>query len=211
MTSEPRASSEGFTLIEMLIALLIFAMISAAGVIMLRGTLNSQVASDRQLDGLQEVQRLRAILSQDVGQMAIRPWRDGSGAMQPAFSKNSTAGLIAFVRHGWSNPAGDARSSLQRVSYRIDSGNLVRVSTDHVDGNVQERISKLVANVQQVDVELRGRDGVWSSDWRGASPADLPRAVRLTLQRQGEPTIKMAFAVGVEAPLPKPRTGELPS
>ncbi len=202
-TRRPAPAAEtGFTLIEMMIALLIFAIISAAGVMLLRGTLDTQIRSDARLDGLQEMQRLRAVLSQDIGQMATRPWRDAQGTARPAFVEGGDAGIMTFVRHGWSNDAGDPRSSLQRVSYRIAGGRLERTASAYVDGAASGRVSRLASDIERVELRARGDDGSWSASWRGARPQDLPRAVELTLHRRNMAPLRMLFAVGVSAAPP---------
>ena len=110
----------GFTLIEMLIALLIFGMITAAGVTLLTLTVRTQETSERLLDALGALRRTGALLSADLAQAAPRLHRNRDGQPLAAFiGGNGEAGLVmGFVRRGWEDDSA-FRSSLQRVEYRL--------------------------------------------------------------------------------------------
>ena len=65
-------SEAGFTLVEMLISLVIFGMITAAGVTLLTLTVRTQETSDRLLDNLGTLRRTGALLNADLAQAAPR-------------------------------------------------------------------------------------------------------------------------------------------
>ena len=95
-------SSQGFTLVEMLIALAIFGMLTAAGVTLLTVTARTQETSDRLLAELGEVRRLGALLTADLAQAAPRVHRDRDGRPQRAFNGGTgeSETLMVFVRRG---------------------------------------------------------------------------------------------------------------
>ena len=80
-----RAAEAGFTLIEMLIALVIFGMITAAGVTLLTLTVRTQETADRLLETVGALRRTDALLTADLAQAAPRIHRDGDGRAVPAF------------------------------------------------------------------------------------------------------------------------------
>ena len=63
----------GFTLVEMLVALLIFAILAGAGVALLRASVDTQEVVNKALADLGTAARLRALLAADLGQAVVRP------------------------------------------------------------------------------------------------------------------------------------------
>lgn len=70
---------KGFTLIEMMVALLIFALITAAGVAVMNSTLTNQSAVRVRVERYAELQRMRAIVKADLSQAATRRTRGEDG------------------------------------------------------------------------------------------------------------------------------------
>src|SRR6218665_470153 len=107
----------------MLIALVIFGMITAAGVTLLTLTVRTQDAADRQLDSLSTIRRTGALLNADLAQAAPRIHRNADGQPVPAFTggNGGDALLIAFVRRGVEGES-RFRSSLQRGGCRLRGG-----------------------------------------------------------------------------------------
>src|SRR5262245_36605474 len=110
---------KGFTLVEMLVALFVFALLTAAGATVLRSTADSRETTHARTETLASFQRLRAILKSDLSQAAPRRTRDAAGkTIREAFSgANPGSGrpLLRFVRRGWENADFEPRASLQQV------------------------------------------------------------------------------------------------
>lgn len=114
----------GFTLLEMLIALGVFAVIGLMSSQILSGIVDlSDNVRDRS-DRLAELQRAMFIISRDVEQMTRRPVRDAFGDPTAAIVIGQP--LIEFTRRGWQNPLRSPRSELQRVAYIVVDDDLVR-------------------------------------------------------------------------------------
>lgn len=188
----------GFTLIEVLIALTIFAMISVAGVMLLRASVSTQAAVTQRLSEQGGINRLRAILSAELASAQPRPWRDDGGTQHPAFTGN--AGEIIFV-HAADAIAG--ASGLSRARYALTDGALVREAPGHVDGGANGNPAALVRDVTVMRWRFRALDGSWSEQWQEGESARLPRAVELTLERRGAAPLTLAFLVGPDG-LPPP-------
>lgn len=193
-----RPGTTGFTLVEMLIALVIFGIITAGGVALLSFSVRAEEMADRQLEALSAVRRSGALLTGDLAQAVRRSWRDNEGRPNAAFvgNRSNSQTLMVFVRAGWDNPDGLPRASLQRVEYRFQGNRLIRIGFAHVDGSGAAQVATLMEDVERVTVRYREARGTWREDWTPSNPTELPTAVEVTaiVPRFGE--VRQVFAVG---------------
>ena len=187
-------SRNGFTLVEMLVALAIFGLIAAAGVGLLSVSLSAQQAAETKLAQVAALRRASALLAADLSNATPRLRRDEAGTTRPAFETGADG--FDFVRRGWENPDGEPRASLQRVSYRLANGVLERRSSAHVDGAPAERGSALLRGVRRLSLRFRAADGHWRERWDPLSPQELPRALDLVIETERYGTVRQLFLVG---------------
>lgn len=187
----------GFTLVEMLIALAIFGMITAAGVALLSLTVRTQETSERLLDAVGAVRRTGALLNADLAQATPRLRRDGDGRPHPAFESGDgeESLLIALVRRGRDDDAA-AHGALQRVEYHLREGRLERWSYPAVDGAAEPVAMPLLDGVSRARLRYRDREGQWRARWDPTDPAELPRALELVTDSEGEGVLRQLFLVG---------------
>jgi general secretion pathway protein J len=148
-----RARSGGFTLLELLVAMFIAAIIFAMGYGTINQAVKNRTGLQEQQKKLLELQTAVRTMEQDFVQLVQRPIRDPvGGTYQPALVANgtSTTGsssssssgstlsssstlssngvqpLVALTRGGWTNPTGLQRPALQRVAYYFQDGTLRR-------------------------------------------------------------------------------------
>ena len=182
----------GFTLVEMLVALVIFALLAAAGVGLLRSSVNTQEAVGSKLADLAASERLRLLLASDLTQAVDRPSRDTSGAKRPAFV--GTAAELQFVRAGWTGQ--DGTPALQRVGWQVQGGALMRSASDVVDGGGAASPASLLKNVTRASFRFRALTGEWREGWSPApTEPPLPAAVELQVQRAGEAPLRIVLAL----------------
>ena len=202
----PHPSEAGFTLVELLVALAIFALISVAGVMLLRSGSDTQLAVKGRLEDLSRTNRLYNAMEGDLAQAIARPVRDQSGQPVPAFTENDAGtpgALFGFVRAGWSNFDEAPRAGLQRVAYVLEDGALKRLGWLMLDGAAPADAATLVENVSAAQLQYRDERGEWRSDWTATDANALPRAVELRLTLEGKPEQRMLFLVGPQT-RPKP-------
>ncbi|QLC23887.1 type II secretion system minor pseudopilin GspJ [Parasphingopyxis algicola] len=196
-----RVSEGGFTLVELMVALFIFGILSAAGVALLRFSVDSQTASSEALADMGAIRRLNAALTNDLGQIAPRPARDVAGQRQNAFYGGGGADgdlLISFVRRGWSNYNGEARSSLQKVDYRLVDGVLERRAYPYVDGADALSSARLVSGIESIALRYRS-EGEWRDRWDPTLATELPDAVELIVEIEGLGPLRQLFQTGATA------------
>lgn len=180
-----RRICSGFTLLEMLVAIAVFASLALMAQQVTNGVtrVNSAVAEHDQKLNL--MQQTMSFLTHDLTQMMPRPVRGDQGQREPALLVGngvlaSESEGIRFVRSGVVNPLMHLpRSNLLTVGYRIHDGYLERLSWPVVDaaGSVKPTKQKLIP---ADSLRLQFYDGTrWQKS--GASQQALPVAVRMTL------------------------------
>jgi general secretion pathway protein J len=126
---------DGFTLIEVLVSLFIFALLSAGTLSVMSQTIAAKTKLEATTDALADVVAMRAVLRSDMEAMVLRPMRDGLGGTLPYLvtmdDPTIEDDLLTFTRLGRANPTGAARGQAQRVRYRFTDGQLIRETMPH--------------------------------------------------------------------------------
>ncbi len=189
----------GFTLVEMLVSLSLFAAIAAMGVGLLRSSVDTQAAIQVRLQSMGGINRLRAIMANDLAQSAPRSTRGISGETVPAFM-GSTSGF-AFVHAGAASFDGAPHPRLQRVGYARVGDDWRRATQPMLDGKNLGDGDRLIDDVTGVAVRYRDARGQWQQSWTSDPGDTLPVAVEVQLTRRARPSLTMLF---LTAPTPQP-------
>jgi len=195
MIRQPRMHQHGFTLIEMMIAIAIFAVLSLGAYQVLQGVLRSDEISRERGDALKQLQRAMVIVERDFQQMNARNNRsDDELTAMPLqagkFMFDSDDDGIAFTRSGWRNPLSQLpRSSLQRVIYRVKDAHLERLSYVYLDPTTGEEPKRklILENVEAMTFEFY-HEKKWAETWSNKTALPDGVKVTLTLKRFGEIT-----------------------
>ncbi|MGI9273694.1 MAG: type II secretion system minor pseudopilin GspJ [Endozoicomonas sp.] len=186
----------GFTLLELMIAILLFAMISTAAYKLFDSVSRAQQVTDGIFDSLDEIQRTQVILEKDLLQVAPRPVRDELGDRRTALQAPGRDGhIIEFTRSGWRNPLGEIRSNLQRVAYDLEEGELVRYYWQMLDRAPDPVLirQKLLDNVQKVSMRFMDEKKRWLTSWppqaqgqdgKKSEQPVMPHAVEMVVQHR---------------------------
>lgn len=173
----------GFTLVEMLVAVAIFAVASALAFGGLDALVRARAQVDAAGDRLARLQFAVGLLERDLRSIADRPIRENQGGERPALDGQATSAEL--TRSGNANSLGLTRAELERVAYRLVDGTLQRrryAVLDRAPGT-QPDDTDLLADVDRFELRYRAADGRELRQWpppRGdAEP--LPRAVEIRI------------------------------
>lgn len=194
-----RSAEHGFTLIELLVALTIFAMLAGAGVLLLGNGVSAQAQVKARLDELASVQRTAGAIGADLMLAVPRISRTEAGTLAPAFwahDGGEELPRMQLVRDGWDNLADAPRPSLQKVEYWVRQGLLERRTYPQVDGAAGGDPATLLDRIDDVTLRFRDGRGEWRDEWTPTQPDLLPSAVEMVLTRTGEPAVTLRFLVG---------------
>ncbi|MFT5226119.1 MAG: general secretion pathway protein J [Polaribacter sp.] len=176
---------QGFTLIEMVIAVAIFAVmmvIAFPGLTHIAKVGDQVGQSNRRLS---ELQFALTYLNRDWMQVSSRKILDQYGDEKPHIVIENNG--ISFTHSGWSNLLQHKRSELQRVQYRVKANQLIRqywISLDQT--TAEEPISTvLIDNVESFAVYfIDGSEQTierWPLDEQDQQRAGKPIALRVEI------------------------------
>jgi general secretion pathway protein J len=159
---------QGFTLLEVLIASIIFAIMAVMAYGGLQNVIDNSQSSKQALNRLQQLQKCISVLNRDMLQIIPRPIRDEYGTTQPALSTSTNLDyIVEFTRSGRPNPTTAALSTLQRVAYQLEEDKLIRLQWPHLDRTqeVEPRKSILIDNVEDVTISFLDENNVPHTQW----------------------------------------------
>lgn len=137
MASHP-ANARGFTLVEMIVALALLALISVAGLAMVDSVLATRARTEKRLDRLADLQRAMQIMDADLTQLSPGPVTYGIGGFGFTRAVNSATGV-------------------EQVNYAFHDAMIERV----IDGRSQ----KLLGGVAGLRFAFYDPAGGWRPSW----------------------------------------------
>lgn len=187
--------SKGFTLLELLIAIAIFALLGLGTYRMLDSVLKTDQVTRAHEAQLRELVRAMAVFERDLLQVLPRPVRDPFGEARPAlFADGSDAAAIELTRAGWRNPLQQPRSTLQRVRWQRSGEQWQRQYWTVLDQaqDSQPQLQQALDGVISLQLRYLDDKGAWHDSWpvsqqgqdQEKSLIALPVAVELLLEHR---------------------------
>ena len=193
-----RSYERGFTLIEVLVAISIFAIISLASTQLLRSVITTQSIVNISNESINDVSRALNIISRDISQVVPRNIRDEYGDLSNALVIGSGEYILELSRTGWNNPALHTRSELQRVAYGLSDGVLYRyfwLVLDRAEDS-EPRLQKLLKGVESFSVRAITLEGESIDIWPISNPRQvLPVGLEITFIVEPLGEIRRTFAL----------------
>ena len=194
--------SSGFTLLELLVAMFIAAIVFAMGYGAINQAVKSRIELQEQQAKLLELQTAVRVIEQDLVQLAPRPIRQPVGSdYYPALmcntttststsSGNATQPVVALTRAGWTNPSGLQRPALQRVAYYFADSTLRREYWTVLDPTQTSQAVRrdILTHVKSVSLRFYSQGQTWGLQWPLSTRVDdyptRPVAVEVTLDTE---------------------------
>ena len=194
-----RSRGRGFTLVEVLLALAIFGVITALSY----RAIATLTAGEAQLSAAaQRGRTLDALFTRfeaDIRQAVPRASRTASGVEPPWLAltaDNAGNAALVFTRAG-SEFADEPGRAGQRIGYRL-RGRAVEIAYwPQLDNgaNVQPAVYTLIDGVAAFRIEYLNKAAQWRDRWPLQGEADLPRAVRVNLVLDSGEAIERWFVL----------------
>lgn len=177
------AQEAGFTLLEVVVAVALFAVVSTLAYGGLAAVLRSREQLSEASAELAQLQLAMQMFERDVRSAVLRPVRDGYGEVLPALMGDSDS--LELTRAGYSNGLQQARADLERVAWRRDKDGWQRGRwwvLDRAPSSPPE-VLDVLPGVSRMQLRYRSRDGREADHWPldGVDEA-LPQAVELRLE-----------------------------
>jgi general secretion pathway protein J len=190
-------------MIEFLVAVAIFAVLSALAYGALNQTLFASEMMRERMDRLKSLQRTMRVVGDDFLQLAPRPVRNELGeGFRPALSTDlQSIYALELTRGGWTNVLVLPRGTLQRVAYRLEEGEFIRYHWNVLDRTLanEPQSEVLLTDVDDFAFRFLLPSGDWIERWpppgTDGSLRQRPRAVQFVLDSATEGELSRIFEV----------------
>jgi general secretion pathway protein J len=192
----------GFTLLELMIAITIFAIIASFAYSGLNMVLNSKQHTELYLNRLAKMQLGLHLMQQDIEQAVDRPIRNEYGDTDPALRSGGLSEfLLELTKGGYANPMNLPRSQLQRVGYLLEEKTLYRITWPVLDRaqNTQSRRQKLFDGVEALNFNFFDQAMKRHTSWPPTQSSEnqtstaLPKGIEVMIETEKMGTLRRVF------------------
>jgi|GEM_PF-3489457 len=198
-----RGNEAGFTLVEVLVATFIMALLAAMGTGLVSGVMNMRDRVEALSADTQELELARAVIKRDLSQFVDRRPRDAFGTIArnsfEAGERFNEGRLMAFITNGREMIGPRARASrLEYVEYVFEDGQLIRRGWTHADRSPETRpVDRvLLDDLGRLDVQfLASRGWVDAMTTGGSGSTEVPLAIAIEIEHETLGPMELKFLV----------------
>ena len=193
----------GFTLLELMVALVLFSFIGMGSYKMLVTVLDAREATARHADSLRALQRMLFTIDEDFTEIIRRPLpQQGkqSAGQEIYFSGGESGTLMRFTRQGWRPAFAEKQADLAEVAYLVKDGALMRrITPVPVIAGKETPPQTLVEKVTNIRIRFLDKKQVWHDKWP-VYGKKLPTIPGLKLPRMIEQPVPQAVELFFTVP-----------
>ena len=186
------SEQQGFTLLEIVIALAIFSVMSMMAYAGLAAMLDARASTVPRAQQLAQLQTTLYLLNEDLSQVIKRPIRDQLGSSEPAFSIGRGNEILVFTRTVPSWLANSSETNLLRVSYSLEKEALYRRVWTIPDRTQQTEYRRRKLLVTQ-GVTIKGFSAK-TKTW-GEVVGEIPQALDISFKLDGLGSVHRTFLI----------------
>lgn len=177
----------GFTLLEVLVALAVFAVVAAIAYRGLDQVATNKAHLDQEMRFWRELSLVMDRLEADFTQVVPQSRIDAEGRLRPPFfygrvEEENRLELIRF----------DATKQPVRVGYRLREGKLEMLLWPE---SARVKVYPLLERVERFDLAFLDQDQNWRKDWPESAKILRPRGVRVVIGLAGLGDFERVFAL----------------
>jgi len=198
----------GFTLIEILVAILIFAFIIIGAQQIFSMASNNAESLKNSQKRLHQINITMQTIERDINQVISRTIRGpGNGfPIEPIQTDLNDNFLLKVTRGGWKNPLYAARPSIQAATYTLKDDILVRSYFPYLDNinDIDPVEQELIDKVTDIEIKFLNRQLEWVDNWpqftlnNPVSQPVVPRDSDAEVPLSPPPTLPIAVELLIE-------------
>jgi general secretion pathway protein J len=192
---QSKARQSGVTLLELLVVIAVFSIMSAAAFSGLQSSLKAEENFSAAMKDLEAVQMSLTLFQRDIMQLSPRTIRDAFGDDEAAIILFNGRELF-FTRGGNFSSLKLDQTELTRVAYSLQDEQLIRSHWRRLDSTQgdQPLRASLLSKVTNLQIRVLDQNNVWHLDWPLSENAKI-RALELTLELEDWGEIRRLLSV----------------
>ncbi len=198
--------SQGFTLLEVMIAIVIMAMIAIMTSQAFTAAIASSEATEEAIDRMAEVDRIWVLFENDTrNAIPAMPNLVREKLIPPLYVDPSDQYRMTLLRAGYANPLHLPRTEVVRVGYRIEDNVLWRDTWVDISESDERKAKqqKILENVEEIFIKVLPTQGAtvlggpWLERWpqNGQDQQTLPSALEITLKLEDVGEVKRLYSL----------------
>ncbi|STQ90891.1 type II secretion system minor pseudopilin GspJ [Iodobacter fluviatilis] len=186
----------GFTLLEILIALAVFSVVTLISYKGLESVAQTRSALDAEAKRWRDLSLVFDRMEEDVSQAVDRPWRDQGGVEQAAMRGTNKPERkddqpLELIRL-------DRNRDAFHVAYRLNNGRLELLLWNALDLGPREepQVHTLLENIRGFEVNFLDASSMWKPSWPLAGNSKVPpRGVKIKLTLADDTTVERIYTL----------------